>query len=61
MVLPNADDILALPEDRVPEFIIKHRRARTLSVIVRDLNDSLADGDDTAAAALAHIGLLEVA
>lgn len=65
MTVPNAEDILRLPLEDVSDFIITHRRAKTLSATVRRLNDELLNGDsqahDRARGALEHLGFLEFA
>lgn len=65
MALSEADEIMGLEPDGVSAFISERCRAKTFSQLVRDLNAALM-GDDPedhvmAQAALARLGLLEVA
>ena len=63
MSTPSPSDILALDRDRVAEFIQQHAGTRTLSGIVKQLNEDLIAGDETAsemaARALSHLGFSE--
>lgn len=63
--MPNLtiQDILAISPDAMPDFIRQHTSKRTLSRVVKTLNRTLIDGDesarDMAAAALRHLGFDE--
>lgn len=56
-------EILSISPEGMPDFIRKHQSSRTLSRIVKTLNRTLIDGDDTArdlaAAALRRLGFDE--
>ena len=62
MIVPNSTEILSVAPDGVPDFIMHHAGAKTLSRMVRRLNTDLLDGDETASAmaarALDHLGLM---
>lgn len=52
MMVPSSQDIMALHEESVARFIRDQARARTLSILMKDLNRDLL-GDDVGASALA--------
>ncbi|WP_224813659.1 hypothetical protein [Hasllibacter sp. MH4015] len=56
-------EVLSLDADKIATFIQEHATARTLSDVVRRLNDELIAGDQTAsemaAQALQHLGFVE--
>lgn len=60
---PKPEDILSMPADDIVAFIRSHTQAKTLSHMVRRLNNDLIDGDDAskvlAAKALHHLGFQE--
>ncbi len=60
MSVPNASEVLALSADNIAEFIQEQTSAKTLSQLMRRLNDDLLAGDETAsdmaAKALSHLG-----
>ncbi|MEM7720839.1 MAG: hypothetical protein AAF376_00560 [Pseudomonadota bacterium] len=60
MVIPKAIDILTISDDSVAHFIREQTSARTLSTIMKDLNNDLLSDDvtasDLAAKALRHLG-----
>jgi len=60
MTIPNADDVLAVSADNVASFIREQTDAKTLSVLMRRLNEDLLTGDESASAlaeqALRHLG-----
>jgi hypothetical protein len=51
-----AEDILSMPPETVPDYILQHANARTLSGVVKTLNSHLLEGDATARR-LAHRAL----
>ncbi len=57
-----AEDILSIEMDRVPGFIQEHTAAKTLSDLIRRLNDQMIDGDAMsrrmAEQALEHLGFV---
>jgi HEAT repeat protein len=63
--MPNLtiQDILAVSPEAMPEFIRQHTSKRTLSRVVKSLNRTLIDGDESAremaSAALRHLGFDE--
>jgi hypothetical protein len=63
MTTPSPEDILSVDADRIGEFIQHHAGERTLSHMVKRLNDTLLDGEPTkrrrAADALKHLGFVE--
>lgn len=60
MAVPNATDILALRAEHVADFIHEQTSAKTLSVVMKQLNEDLLRGDETASSmaekALNHLG-----
>ncbi|PWK59287.1 hypothetical protein [Roseicyclus mahoneyensis] len=62
MRLPNSNDILSIAPDAVGDFIMQHASEKTLSRLVKGLNEDLLEGDETASAmaerALGHLGLM---
>lgn len=60
MTVPTADDILALSADHVADFIQSQTQSKTLSMVMRRLNDDLLRGDQSASEmaekALSHLG-----
>lgn len=62
MIVPNSTEILSVAPDGVADFIMHHASAKTLSRMVKRLNNDLLDGDETASAmaarALDHLGLM---
>jgi len=60
MIVPNSNDILAVTSDGVADFIQKHATAKTLSTMVKQLNNDLLNGDESASEmaskALNHLG-----
>ncbi|MBO6604817.1 MULTISPECIES: hypothetical protein [Paracoccaceae] len=65
MHVPSTEDILKLSSDHVAEFINKHTSSKTLSVIMRQLNEQLMSADEAvrnaAQAALQRLGFPEYA
>lgn len=62
MSVPNSDDILDLAPDAVPGFIQHHAAKKTLSRMIKRLNEDVLGGDavarERAEQALDHLGLL---
>jgi len=62
---PSPEEILSVTSDNIPAFIQRHADAKTLSEIVKRLNQDLMMGDETvsgvAARALHHMGFVESA
>ena len=60
MTVPTADDILSLSDETIPSFILTHAQDRTLSKIMRKLNQDMLGPDsaarDMAARAIARLG-----
>jgi hypothetical protein len=65
MTVPHTRDILAVAPHKVPDFIRSQADARTLSRLVKRLNNEFLNGDgdarDMAAAALSHLGFMDQA
>ena len=65
MKTPSPKDILSVDTDSVADFIQHHAAARTLTPMVKRLNDSLMCDEPTArqlaAQALHHLGFVEYA
>lgn len=63
MTVPTVDDVLRVEPDKMSEFIRQLADYKTLSMLVRNLNRDLLDGDRAARAmaarALAHLGLAD--
>lgn len=63
--MPSSEDILSLGRDQIAAFIQDQASARTLSDLVKRLNEELMVGDataqDLAARALRHLGFVEYA
>lgn len=63
METPSPEDILSVEADHIADFIKEHAGSRTLSRMVRGLNDTLMSGEPTAremaAQALRHLGFIE--
>jgi hypothetical protein len=63
MSIPGPSEILQIDADRVSEFIQMHTNEKTLSHLVKRLNEDLIAGDETAsemaARALSHLGFAE--
>ncbi|MEJ6390730.1 hypothetical protein [Gymnodinialimonas ulvae] len=63
--MPKSQEILSLRRDQVAAFIQDQTSARTLSDVIRQLNDDLIAGDaaarEQAAQALQHLGFVEYA
>ncbi|GAA5073110.1 hypothetical protein KUV65_12225 [Maritalea mobilis] len=63
MSVPRSEEILAVAKENVAAFIRDQASTRSLTPIIRTLNDDLLSGDETArdmaARALAHLGFLE--
>ncbi|MEM1272867.1 MAG: hypothetical protein AAGF88_03565 [Pseudomonadota bacterium] len=64
MTTAEANDILEMSPESLGSFLMEHRRRKTLSSLVRRLNESML-GDDSEAqsraeAVLERIGLLHV-
>lgn len=61
MTVPEIDDVLCVQPDAVGEFIRQQAEGRTLSVLVKNLNHDLINGDAEARVmadrALTHLGL----
>ncbi|MBL4628074.1 MAG: hypothetical protein JKY00_08565 [Roseicyclus sp.] len=61
----RSEDILSMDRDHVAAFIKEQTSAKTLSVLVRRLNEELLEGDETvrqiASRALQHLGFPEYA
>ncbi len=59
-----AEDILSIEMDRVPGFIQEHTAAKTLSDLMRRLNEQMMTGDARARRmaerALEHLGFVTV-
>jgi hypothetical protein len=59
----EAENILAISSDSVASFIREQASSRSLSPLMRKLNEDLLDGDPSASAlaakALRHLGFLE--
>lgn len=59
-LLPSSEEILSIDVDKIPRFIQDHAAAKTLSEMMRVLNDQLMTGDEFARAmaqrALEHMG-----
>ncbi|MEJ6393696.1 hypothetical protein V8J82_10540 [Gymnodinialimonas sp. 2305UL16-5] len=64
-MVPSPEDILSVEADAVPAFIQSHATAKTLTELVKHLNDDLIGGDETASEmasrALHHLGFVEYA
>lgn len=60
MTVPNANDILSISDDGIARFIRDHASARTLSTMMKELNNDLLSDDiaasELAARALRHLG-----
>jgi hypothetical protein len=65
MSVYRSDDILAIAKESVAAFIRDQASSRTLSPLIRSLNDELLRGDEIArekaAKALSHLGFVEAA
>jgi len=63
MTVPTAHDILSLRDETIPSFILSHAQDRTLSRIMRKLNEDMLKGDsaarDMAARAIARLGFTD--
>ncbi len=63
--MPSSEDILALGRDQIATFIQDHASAKTLSELIKRLNEELIAGDaaarELAARALQHLGFVEYA
>ncbi|MBF9043453.1 hypothetical protein HKCCE4037_08950 [Rhodobacterales bacterium HKCCE4037] len=63
MSTPSPKEILQIDGDRIADFIQFHASQRTLSGLVKCLNDDLMGGDerasDMAARALSHLGFAD--
>lgn len=63
--MPNPEDILSIDRAEIADFIQDQASAKTLSPLVKQLNDLLLTGDEAAsrlaAKALRHLGFPEYA
>jgi hypothetical protein len=63
--MPSSQEILSLGRDEVAPFIQDQTSARTLSALIKQLNDEMMAGDaaarDLASRALRHLGFVEYA
>lgn len=63
--MPNPEDILSIDRAEIADFIQDQASAKTLSPLVKQLNDLLITGDEDAsrlaAKALRHLGFPEYA
>lgn len=63
--MPSSEEILSIDQDHIADFIQEHASAKTLSTLMKQLNDALIAGDEAAsqmaARALQHLGFPEYA
>lgn len=63
--MPSPQDILSIRSDQIAAFIQEHTAQKTLSTLVKQLNDMLMYGDEAArhlaARALRHLGFPDYA
>lgn len=63
--MPSPEDILSIDRDHIAAFIQDQASAKTLSTLMKQLNDVLIAGDEAAsqlaARALQHLGFPEYA
>ncbi len=63
--MPSSEDILALGRDQIAKFIQDQASAKTLTDLIKRLNEDLIAGDaaarDLASRALRHLGFVEYA
>lgn len=63
--MPSSEEILSIDSDKVAAFIQQHASAKTLSALIKQLNDALIAGDaaasQMASRALQHLGFPEYA
>ena len=65
MATPSSREILQIEVERIADFIQHHANEKTLSGMIKRLNEDLMGGDETASdmasRALSHLGFAEIA